>query len=158
MSVGQPYFNPKRSNNFLDTCAFDPKVEPEASCARRIRELSNEGKILLILSHTNQKEIDHPNTPSDVKLEAQAMIYSLSVQITVEEVKKQRKIHEILTGKASAGAHYADAAHIAESTKYGGSFITTDKRILSKRDELQKMGAVIFRPSEWLDKFNYADL
>lgn len=154
MNSGKPYFNRIRSNNFLDTCAFDPKLEPEASCARKIRELSNEGKILLILSHTNQKEVDHPNTPSDVKAEAKAMIYSLPVQLTADEVKKFRKIHEILTGNAIAGAHYADATHIAESIKYGGSFITTDRRILSKRNELQEIGAVIFKPSEWLSEFN----
>jgi len=28
-------FYPKRVNNILDTCAFVPKVEPEASCAER---------------------------------------------------------------------------------------------------------------------------
>ncbi|MDE1892459.1 MAG: hypothetical protein KGI13_08195 [Betaproteobacteria bacterium] len=158
MKFGNNYFNPRRSNNFLDTCAFDPKVEPEASCANKIRNLSNEGKILLILSHTNQKEIEHPNTPKDVLAEARAMIHTLSVQMTSDELFKQKKIHEILRGHANPEAHYADATHIAESTKYGGCFITTDKRILSKRDQLLDLGAVILSPSEWIEEFNRDDI
>ena len=154
MKFGSNYFNPKRSNNFLDTCAFDPKVPAEASCAQKIRELSNEGKILLILSNTNQKELEHSNTPIDVLAEARAMIHTLPVQLTSEELIKRTKIYEILTGNAKPQAHYADATHIVESTKYGGCFITTDKRILNKRSELQGLGAVILKPSEWLYEFN----
>lgn len=152
--MSTPFFDPRRSNNFLDTCAFDPKVEPEASCAQNIRHLFNTGRIRLILSHTNQKEIEHPNTPSRVKTEASATIYTLEVQLTPKELETLRSIHQILRGNANSTAHYADATHIAETIKYGGCFITTDRRILAKSTVLLQLGAVILKPSEWIEKFN----
>lgn len=152
--MSAPYFDPRRSNNFLDTCAFDPKVEPEATCAQKIRQFFEDGQIRLILSHTNQKEIEHPNTPSNVKAEALTMIYSLEVQLTPQELETRRTIYQILKGNAKVTAHYADATHIAEATKYEGCFITTDKRILAKGAELRQIGAVILKPSEWLERFS----
>jgi hypothetical protein len=85
------------------------------------------------------------------------MIYSLPVQLTSNELARLKKISEILRGNATVAAHYADATHINESIKYGGCFITTDKRILSKRNDLSKVNAVILRPAEWIDYFNKSD-
>jgi hypothetical protein len=152
-----PYFDPRRSNNFLDTCAFDPKTEPEATCAWQIRKLFEEDKIRLILSHTNQKEIDHPNTPLSVKTQATATLFTLPVHITPKEVNTQRAIHQILRGNSNPLAHYADATHIAEAIKYGGCFITTDKRILLKRHSLEEIGVIVLKPSEWMKKFDGFD-
>lgn len=85
------------------------------------------------------------------------MIYSLPVQLTSNEMARLKKISAILRGNATASAHYADATHINESIKYGGCFITTDKRILSKRNDLSEVGAVVLRPAEWIDCFNKSD-
>jgi hypothetical protein len=38
------HFDSKRSNNFLDTCAFYPKAESEASCAEKIGKLFHQEK------------------------------------------------------------------------------------------------------------------
>ena len=82
-----------------------------------------------------------------------ATLFTLPVQPTLEEVKTQIAVHEILRGHANPLAHYADATHIAEATKYGGCFITTDIRILSKRAELAAIGAKVLRPSEWMTHY-----
>jgi len=60
--------NPKISNIFLDSCAFDPKYSPEDQASQEIfqRHKSDELRTLDI-AHSNLKEIDHPNTPDWVK-------------------------------------------------------------------------------------------
>ena len=154
--MSRSFLDPRKSNIFLDTCAFDPKIELEATCAWRMRQLFVDGKISLILSHTNQKEIEHPNTPAIVKTQATATLFTLPIQLTPQEMKTQLAIHEILRGDAKLLTHYADATHIAEATKYGGCFITTDKRILSRKSELKAVGAKVLKPSEWIAIYEYS--
>jgi len=149
--------DPRRTNNFLDSCAFDPKYSPEHEAAKLIRSLGNEGKINLSLTHSNQKEINHPNTPAEVKHEAANMIYTIKTALTPEEESKKAKILMILTGNGSPDKYTADAAHVFEAGKYIGYFITTDKRILGKQGDLRQVTpAIILRPTEWLKVFNEA--
>lgn len=56
--------NPLTSNNFIDSCAFDPKYEPEDKASIAIFQLYKEGKLLIQIAHSTQKEIEHPNTPA----------------------------------------------------------------------------------------------
>jgi hypothetical protein len=142
-------------NNFLDTCAFDPKYSPEDGAAQRIRTLHHAGEIHLILAHSNQKEVHHPHTPADVKREATGMIYTLDVGLTPPELARKARIQEILTGNGKAENYAPDAAHVFEAGKYAAYFITTDEGILRKRDELRTIcAATIVRPSEWLELFH----
>lgn len=151
------YLDPRRANSFLDSCAFDPKYAPEDEAARQIRKLGDEGVVSVLLAHSNQKEIDHPNTPADVKREARAMIYTLPTGLTPEERQRKSAIHAILTGNGKPEKYEADACHVFEAGKYGGYFITTDQRILNKRDELRTVcAATILTPSEWLKVFHEA--
>lgn len=143
--------NPRYVHNFLDTCAFDPKYSPEDVAAQKILALWKSRQINIVLTHSNQKEIDHPNTPADVKLEAAAMPYTIQTTLTQDEVARENKIHVVLTGNGRPEKYAADAWHIFEAGKYAGYFITTDQRILDKREELQRVSAgQIFTPSEWL--------
>ena len=154
---GRSYLDPRLTSNFLDSCAFDPKYVPEDGAAREIRELGNGGLINLLLAHSNQKEIEHPNTPEDVKREAQALIYTLETALTPDELARRAKIHAILTGNGKPEKYKADAAHVFEAGKYVGYFITTDQRILAKRQELSNVcAATIFLPTEWLRVFHEA--
>ena len=143
--------DPRRANSFLDTCAFDPKYAPEDEAAREIRRLSDAGGISILLAHSNQKELDHPNTPDDVKREVRAMIYTIETDLTPEERARKEEIHQVLTGNGNPEKYAADAAHVFEAGKYIGYFITTDRRILDRKSELQSIsGAIILKPSEWL--------
>ena len=149
--------DPRRANNFLDSCAFDPKDSPEHEAAQTIRALGNEGKVTLTVTHSNMKEIDHPNTPTDVKRAAMEMIYTIKTTLIPEEESRRVRIHAILTGNGDPGKYAADAAHVFEAGKYVGYFITTDKRILAKRQDLMEASsATIVRPTEWLDFFRDA--
>lgn len=154
-SFPHAFIDPRRVNSFLDTCAFDPKYSPEHEAAQVIRDIGDGGTVSLILAHSNQREIEHPNTPQEVKSAAQRMIFTLPTNLNSEEVKTKSQVHAILTGNGKPEKYEADAAHIFEAGKYGGYFITTDDRILSKRSSLRSVTqAVILKPSEWLEIYH----
>ncbi|SRR5258708_18189181 len=154
---GRTYLDPRRANNFLDSCAFDPKYSPEDEAARHIRAMGSDGKVILVLAHSNQKEIDHPNTPPDVKREASTMQFTIETSLTPAERDRKGAIHAILTGNGRPEKYAADSTHIFEAGKYGGYFVTTDARILSKKVELERASrAVILKPTEWVQIFEEA--
>jgi hypothetical protein len=143
--------NPLISNNLIDSCAFDPKYNPEDSASERIFKLYQEEKLDIIIAHSTQKEIDHPNTPTWVKQEAQKMISTVDVSLGANERKTLRKIEVILAGNGKLENILQDARHVFEAQKYGSYFITTDSRILCRSAELQPAGLIpILKPSEFL--------
>lgn len=144
--------DPRYKTNFMDSCAFDPKYSPENGASLRIFSLYEEETIVLIVAHSTIKEIEHPNTPAWVKNEAGAMIYTISTGLTEQEVTEQETILRILTGNGKSEKMKKDADHIFEASKYCGYFITTDKRILKKKDDLHAhCAAIIVKPSEFLE-------
>lgn len=147
----RPHLDPRRSLNFLDSCAFDPKYSPEHEAATQLRAFGGSGAIVLNIAHSNQKEIEHPNTPPEVKREALGMIYSIETTLTQEEINCKATIHAILTGAGNPEKYAADAAHVFEAGKYHGYFVTTDARILARKAELERVTAVVIvKPSQWL--------
>ena len=134
----------------MDSCAFDPRYAPEDEAAQEIRRLANEGGISVLYTHSLQKEIDHPNTPEDVKREAQTMNFTIATDLAEIECTQRAKIHQILTGNGNPEKYAADAAHIFEAGRYIGYFITTDRRSLGRKDELLKVCiARVVTPREW---------
>lgn len=139
--------------NFIDSCAFDPKYAPEEEASKKLFNLHEKGVLRLKIVHSTSKEIDHPNTPSWVKNQAASMIYTLPVNLISEERQRFREILKILTGNGKAKNFEMDAQHIFDCQRYHGNFITTDGRILQKRDDLKKMcGIDIYKPVEFLQK------
>ena len=135
--------DPRRTNTFVDTCAFDPKVEPEHSAAQKIRAIRRAGNISILLAHSNQKEIEHPNTPADVKTEAADMNYTIATPLTPEEHQRRNLIHQTMTGDGNPRRYEADAHHMFEAGKYGGGyFVTTDHRILKRKPDLEAVSGV----------------
>src|SRR4051812_46045480 len=114
-------------NNFIDSCAFDPKYEPEASAAVEIFKLSEGGAFQLQIAHSTQKEIEHRNTPDWVKKQAGGLIYSINVQLAPNEKKQLSDIEVILAGNGKVENIKQDAWHVFEAAKYGHYFTTTDK-------------------------------
>lgn len=150
--------DPRRANSFLDSCAFDPKYAPEDQAAQQIKAIADQGKVGLLLTHSNQKELEHPHTPEDVKREARAMIFTIETDLTPDERRRRTEIHHILAGNGKPEKYVADARHVFEAGKYNGYFITTDQRILDKRGELSAAcAATIVTPSEWLASYHAAD-
>lgn len=127
---------------FLDSCAFDPKYYPENLAAEFLLDQYKAEKIELILTHSNQREIDHPNTPDCVKVNAKSLIFTIEDSLTPAEKSLQEKIELILRGNARHGKHKDDARHLFEASKYLGHFVTTDQRILAKASEIHKLCAL----------------
>lgn len=147
--------NPFRANIFIDSCAFDPKVEPENSWAEDIfRHYENE-EITLIVSHSNMKEAEHPNTPPHIKAEAASKIFSLETTLTPTEIAIKNEIWSILTGNGKPEKMKPDSEHVFEAHKYGGYFVTNDRRIINKCQELQRIcNAIIVTPCELMGGIN----
>jgi len=144
--------NPKIINNFIDSCAFDPKYSPEDQASQEIFQRSEKNEFILIIAHSNQKEIDHPNTPEWVKREANKLIYSIPTGLTNGEIKQKAEILRILAGNGKPEKMTNDAEHVFEASKYGRYFITTDKRILNKKNQLENVcSVIILKPSEFLE-------
>jgi hypothetical protein len=138
-------------NNFIDSCAFDPKYEPETSSSLEILKLSGETHFLLQIAHSTQDEIDHPNTPDWVKHQAQWLIYTIKGPLSPSEKTLLSDIETILAGKGKAESIRHDACHVFEPQKYGRYFITTDERILSRAQSLEgRCSITVLKPSEFL--------
>ncbi len=121
-----------------------------------LRHVSNQ--VRLLLTHSNQKELEHPRTPEDVKREARSMIFTIETDLTPEERKKRAEIHRVLTGNGKPEKYEADARHVFEASKYVGYFITADRRILEKRGELRAVcAATIVTPTELLAIYHAVD-
>ena len=144
--------NPLIANNFIDSCAFDPKYSPEDKASSEIFGLYREGKLSIEVAHSTQKEIEHPNTPAWVKNEVLRLIYTIEVDLTESEVSMLRKIEKILAGNGKIENIREDAKHVFEAQKYGSYFVTTDSRMLKRAPNLHSAcGVTILRPSEFLD-------
>jgi hypothetical protein len=141
--------NPYSANIFIDSCAFDPKYEPEASAAEEIFRQHEDEAVSLVVAHSNMKETEHPNTPGHVKEAALAQIFTIETNLTQPERMKKQEIWDLLTGNGKPEKMRQDAEHVFEAHKYGGYFVTTDERILNLRDRLHRISnAHIVKPSE----------
>ena len=143
--------NPLTNNCFIDSCAFDPKYNPEDEASSEIFRLLKDRRVLIQIAHSTEKEIEHPNTPAWVKHEASTVIRTLQVQLIPGENRKLREIEMILAGNGKVESILQDARHIFEAQKYGRYFITTDSRILNRASSLRAIcDIVIVKPSEFL--------
>ncbi len=128
--------HPKYTRSFIDSCAFDPGGEEE-KCSRRLLARRESAELVLEIAHSVQKQIDHPNTPNDVKALARTLIYTIETGLTAELQNCRDEIRALVRGNAGEGKHEDDADHIFELYKYGGGyFVTTDDRLLSLSEPL----------------------
>lgn len=118
-TTGTMAISPLIVNNFLDSCAFDPKDEPEQSAANRLFELAQMADLLLQIAHSTQKELEHPNTPQWVKDQAAELNYTLEVNLTDRERTLLGDIRAILAGNGKSESVAQDAQHVFETQKYG---------------------------------------
>jgi hypothetical protein len=136
----------------LDSCAFDPKYHPEDQASSELFRLHETEHLGIRLAHSNQREVDHPNTPGWVKGKAAGLIYTTSVTLTPGEKTRLGRIQAILAGDGKPENVADDARHIFEAQKYGSYFVTTDERLLKRAGAIQTECSVdILRPTEFLD-------
>jgi hypothetical protein len=159
--VARRNINPRETNIFIDSCAFDPKYSPEQEASEKLFKLSEEekNKINLIVAHSNKKELEHPNTPAWVTKEAQSRIYTIPTNLTEDERKIKDGILKILAGEGKPENMRQDAEHVYEAVKYGSYFVTTDNQILKREKELFDFCKIrILKPSAMLNIYKeYSD-
>lgn len=127
---------PKYTHTFIDSCAFNPG-DPEEKCSRRLLEMHKKGKVNLEVAHSVLKEIDHPNTPQDVKNLARLLNYTCEVDLIEDQRIRQREIRNLIIGNAKKQNHISDADHIFDLYRNGGGyFVTTDRRLLGLSRQL----------------------
>jgi hypothetical protein len=108
----------------------------------------------LLLPHSVRTEIEHPNTPVEVKRRASRLLYTEPVNLTEPERARHNAIRNLIQGNARPGLHDMDAIHLVESAKYGGYFITSDGRLLKKAGEIRSiLGLEIVTPREFLTAY-----
>lgn len=80
------------------------------------------------------------------------MNYTIATPLTAAEIERRALVQQAMTGDGNPARYEADAHHIFEAGKYGGGyFVTTDKRILARKPQLEAIsGAIIVKPTEWL--------
>jgi predicted nucleic acid-binding protein len=143
--------DPRRTLTFLDSCAFDPKYDPEDAASNHMLSLYRDEKIVLVISHSVESELEHPNTPRAIVQLANDMNRTHPVDLTLQEQQRLQGIKSELSRHARPGKHEADACHIFDAGKWHAYFVTTDERILKRRTALQFASqATILRPTEWV--------
>jgi hypothetical protein len=143
--------DPRYGSNFIDANVLDRTGGPEDSAVDTILQLHERGAFTLLLPHSVKAEIEHPNTPAEVKAKAAQLIYSMPVQLTPPELITHKKIAALIQGNAKPGRHAKDAFHLVESAKYGRHFITNDGRLLKNAEDIWRLLQLkVLKPSEFL--------
>lgn len=139
--------DPRIVNVVFDANTFNRDGGPEDAAVDRLLELGRSRKITLIMPWSVRPEIEDPRTPAHVQKAALPQFFSYQVGQNTAEQALQRQVRAILQGNATPGRHDADAQHVVEAAKYGGYFITHDRRINhTKRGELE----AVLPPSLWI--------
>jgi len=146
--------DPRFGNNFIDANALDRTGGPEDAAVDAILRLYEESAFTLLLPYSVQAEIAHPHTPPEVKRKAGLLVFSMPVELTVPELTLHDKVRDLIRGNARPGQHDRDAFHLVESAKYGRHFITNDRRLLKKADEIWDMLQLkVLKPTEFLNAY-----
>ncbi|QFY41792.1 type II toxin-antitoxin system VapC family toxin [Candidatus Methylospira mobilis] len=148
--------NPRFCNNFIDANVLDYTGGVEDKAVDIILHMAEENAFTLLLPYSVKAEIEHTNTPAEVRRKASQLIYSVPVPLTPTELATHQKIRALVQGNAKPGKHDNDAFHIVESAKNGGGyFITNDMRLLKKTAEiLNDIGIKVIKPSEFVALVN----
>lgn len=149
--------DPRIHNNFLDANFWDESGNPSQDRAiLDILDLAEQEEIDLILPFSVKAELEHPNTPQEIKRKASDMIYTLATALTSNELKIRAKLLALIQGNAKLGEHNRDVLHLFEAHKYGGGyFITKDRRMLKRRTEIQLLltSLQVVSPSKFMAAF-----
>ena len=123
--------HPRYGNNFIDANTLDSRDSAHDAAVQVILAFAEARKFTLLLPYSVKAEIEHPNTPPQIKRQAARLIYSIKVPLTGPELATHARIAALIQGNAQPGKHAKDAFHLVESAKNGGRhFITEDGRLL----------------------------
>jgi hypothetical protein len=129
--------HPRKGNIGLDANALDRDGSTRDELVERFEQMSAARELSIVVAGGVRSEVQHPNTPAGVKAAVLPRIFNLRPRLITGQQHARSRVEAILRGKAKPGAHAADASHLSEAAETGCTyFITHDKRILGKRDDL----------------------
>ncbi|MGO8844586.1 MAG: hypothetical protein ACLQFI_04460 [Methylocella sp.] len=132
--------DPRICNIGIDANALDRGGSPRDALVDRFLTLTSSGRLIVVVSGGVRNEVQHPRTPSAVKDAVLPRIFNLQPGLIARQQEERRQVLAVLQGNARPGKHAADASHLSEAVETGCAyFITHDKRILEKRDELRRV-------------------
>jgi predicted nucleic acid-binding protein len=151
------FVNPLFVNNFIDANIMDDIADSEDDAVNRIVGMTRNDAVQILLSYSVQDELNHPNTPAHVRRAASEFDYSKAVQLTPMELANIEKLVEHAKGNADLKNIRRDLFHVSEAGKYGGYFITRDKRLLARADKIANfLGVEVVTPSTFLQRVEHA--
>lgn len=131
--------DPRSCNVAIDANALNRDGSAHDARVARLLDLHAAGIIRLMLPKGVREEIQNPRTPAHIRAVTAPMIFSYSVGLNSGEQREHRLIEQELQGNAEPGKHAADADHLFEAAKYGGYFITHDRRILGRSSNMRNL-------------------
>lgn len=130
--------DPRRCNISPDANALDRDGSPRDALVERFQVHAMAGTLTVVYAGGVRKEAQHPHTPANVQDAVLPRIFNLQPELIATQHQSRRRVGAVLQGNARPSTHTADASHLSEAAETGcGYFITHDKRILAKRDELR---------------------
>jgi hypothetical protein len=132
--------DPRKCNIGCDANALDLDGTARDSLVARFRGLSTAMTLTVVVADGVRGEVQHPNTPENVKDSILPQIFNLRPGLNASQQAERQRVQVILQGNAGPGKHAADASHLSEAAETGCAyFITHDKRVLSRRDALSEV-------------------
>jgi predicted nucleic acid-binding protein len=129
---------PRRCNVACDSNALDRGNNARNELVERFETMSTANELIVVVAGGVRREVQHPNTPDEIKAAVLPQIFNLRPVPIAEQQVARRHVATILQGNAQPDTHAADASHLSEAAETGCSyFITHDNRMLRKRDELR---------------------
>jgi hypothetical protein len=131
--------NPRICPIAIDANALNRDGSARDGLVDRLMKLWAGGTINLIVPKGVRQEILDPRTPGHIQEAVAPMIFTISVGLNPAEEHRRQLIERKLQGNARPGRHTSDADHLSEAAKYGGYFITHDKRILDRTIQFRSL-------------------
>lgn len=122
----------------LDANALDEAGPEQKALVDRFKFLVASGRIRVIVGTGVRSEALNPRTPGPVR--DTLLSPAIDVRLGLDQAQQitRIRVRAILRGDAPPGKHDADALNVCEASEAGCAyFITHDKRILRKRDDLR---------------------
>jgi hypothetical protein len=149
--------DPRITNISVDANALDRDGSPRDALTDRFLSLMSAKKLSVVVAAGVRREVQHPNTPAPVQEVVLPQLFNLRPGLNTSQRDGRQRVAALMQGNSRPGSHAADASHLSEADETGCAyFVTHDRRILAKRDELHRVlkFARIVTLAEFFDVFD----